>query len=696
MLKKLLIFLCPLLFSFTLSPLINASSLPSIEDVTRVDGGSISSSSSYEIIKATTISSSGEKAPQVVSYVKANKNAKLVNYASTSKDGIKGKTVMDLTKEYASKNPHVKVLAAVNADYFYTSNGSFIPINAYVENGNIINGANHSKYYSLAYNNSIDYEVIKKLDLTDNYYLTIYNQDGLIEKEIILDGKNILPSSESTTFYYKNSSHISNDKVSFFEISNPDACLNVSNIYISGKIEKKISETSTSPVVATTSKEIINLLEKNPYVRIQPYLKDIANKYENLIGIGSVPLLDGLIRNNSEIGDQNVSFCEARHPRTSLGFSSDGTYYLAAIDGRSTTSAGVSLREEAAIMKSLGCTTCFNFDGGGSTQLVINDNGNFRYLNNPTERYRKVVDIVLLVEEDFDIQIESSVDKENSSISFNYEINSLIANYDAKVYFDGEETNNKIINNVSFDSSHYLSIKITYQKNGKQEVFVKNKLLYVVTSKIKPNLRMSSDFKLEYEKSKNGIKVKVKCQDLDNLITKLYVIYQDKEYIAIKENDCYLAEIDLNNEGVLNFNVSYYYKEDGITIKNKIIDDNFTYDYKILYPSDVVFSFSNNKKGTTLTISLKDNGIKVNKYILNVNGNNLTSSSNIFNLSISNGDIINLTIEYYDEKILRSASYTYTYTASKIGCKKNSNTKKLMVSLIGLTLILPLIYRKKQ
>lgn len=696
MLKKLLIFLCPLLFSFTLSPLINASSLPSIEDVTRVDGGSISSSSSYEIIKATTISSSGEKAPQVVSYVKANKNAKLVNYASTSKDGIKGKTVMDLTKEYASKNPHVKVLAAVNADYFYTSNGSFIPINAYVENGNIINGANHSKYYSLAYNNSIDYEVIKKLDLTDNYYLTIYNQDGLIEKEIILDGKNILPSSESTTFYYKNSSHISNDKVSFFEISNPDACLNVSNIYISGKIEKKISESSTSPVVATTSKEIINLLEKNPYVRIQPYLKDIANKYENLIGIGSVPLLDGLIRNNSEIGDQNVSFCEARHPRTSLGFSSDGTYYLAAIDGRSTTSAGVSLREEAAIMKSLGCTTCFNFDGGGSTQLVINDNGNFRYLNNPTERYRKVVDIVLLVEEDFDIQIESSVDKENSSISFNYEINSLIANYDVKVYFDGEETNNKIINNVSFDSSHYLSIKITYQKNGKQEVFVKNKLLYVVTSKIKPNLRMPSDFKLEYEKSKNGIKVKVKCQDLDNLITKLYVIYQDKEYIAIKENDCYLAEIDLNNEGVLNFNVSYYYKEDGITIKNKIIDDNFTYDYKILYPSDVAFSFSNNKKGTTLTISLKDNGIKVNKYILNVNGNNLTSSSNIFNLSISNGDIINLTIEYYDEKILRSASYTYTYTVSKIGCKKNSNTKKLMVSLIGLTLILPLIYRKKQ
>ena len=84
MLKKLLIFLCPLLFSFTLSPLINASSLPSIEDVTRVDGGSISSSSSYEIIKATTISSSGEKAPQVVSYVKANKNAKLVNYDSTS------------------------------------------------------------------------------------------------------------------------------------------------------------------------------------------------------------------------------------------------------------------------------------------------------------------------------------------------------------------------------------------------------------------------------------------------------------------------------------------------------------------------------------------------------------------------------------------------------------------------------------
>jgi hypothetical protein len=67
-------------------------------------------------------------------------------------------------------------------------------------------------------------------------------------------------------------------------------------------------------------------------------------------------------------------FSRARHPRSALGISRDSaTLYLVAVDGRQETSVGMTLEELADAMIALGAYEAMNFDGGGSTALVVRD-----------------------------------------------------------------------------------------------------------------------------------------------------------------------------------------------------------------------------------------------------------------------------------------------------------------------------------
>lgn len=64
-------------------------------------------------------------------------------------------------------------------------------------------------------------------------------------------------------------------------------------------------------------------------------------------------------------------------PRSAAGISADGdTVYLAAVDGRTGSSAGATLKSLAEIMTDAGAHEAVNFDGGGSTTLVARRSGN--------------------------------------------------------------------------------------------------------------------------------------------------------------------------------------------------------------------------------------------------------------------------------------------------------------------------------
>ena len=76
-----------------------------------------------------------------------------------------------------------------------------------------------------------------------------------------------------------------------------------------------------------------------------------------------------------------------RHPRTGLGVTADGRVLMVTVDGRRTSSAGVTLAEMGQLMKSLGATHAFNLDGGGSTVMARHKagSGRFEVANKPSD-----------------------------------------------------------------------------------------------------------------------------------------------------------------------------------------------------------------------------------------------------------------------------------------------------------------------
>jgi len=77
---------------------------------------------------------------------------------------------------------------------------------------------------------------------------------------------------------------------------------------------------------------------------------------------GDAATVEGTISRNAEM----------KHPRTAVGFSRDSTtLFILAVDGRTQRSVGVTLAELADLMRQLGAWQAMNFDGGGSTTMVV-------------------------------------------------------------------------------------------------------------------------------------------------------------------------------------------------------------------------------------------------------------------------------------------------------------------------------------
>ena len=102
---------------------------------------------------------------------------------------------------------------------------------------------------------------------------------------------------------------------------------------------------------------------------------------------------------NGEItvdSSSEVSRSMNSNPRTAIGQVSALHYIIIVSDGRTSSSAGLSLLELAQVFKDRGCTVAYNLDGGGSSTMYFNG----KVVNNPTDgkkmREREVSDIVYI------------------------------------------------------------------------------------------------------------------------------------------------------------------------------------------------------------------------------------------------------------------------------------------------------------
>lgn len=123
---------------------------------------------------------------------------------------------------------------------------------------------------------------------------------------------------------------------------------------------------------------------------------------EELLANGAVQILSfgpALIENSSiaVTEDEEVGKAKASNPRTAIGIIDELHYVFVVSDGRTDESEGLSLYELAEFMESLGVTTAYNLDGGGSSTMYFNG----RVVNNPTTtgnsiKEREVSDIVYI------------------------------------------------------------------------------------------------------------------------------------------------------------------------------------------------------------------------------------------------------------------------------------------------------------
>ncbi len=83
------------------------------------------------------------------------------------------------------------------------------------------------------------------------------------------------------------------------------------------------------------------------------------------------------------------AFCTGRNPRTSAGLTQDGSQLiLAVVDGRQSSSVGMTCTELGNLQKDLGAYEALNLDGGGSSTMVVSGLG---VVNSPSDGSERTV-----------------------------------------------------------------------------------------------------------------------------------------------------------------------------------------------------------------------------------------------------------------------------------------------------------------
>ncbi|MBB2915557.1 hypothetical protein FHS43_006880 [Streptosporangium becharense] len=108
----------------------------------------------------------------------------------------------------------------------------------------------------------------------------------------------------------------------------------------------------------------------------------------------------GLVRNGrvritaAADGHASVNMMLRRHPRTMVGITRSGGLILATVDGRKPgVTVGASMVEAAQLMRWLGAKQAINFDGGGSTAMVVGH----KVVNHPSDGAERTLGDALFI-----------------------------------------------------------------------------------------------------------------------------------------------------------------------------------------------------------------------------------------------------------------------------------------------------------
>lgn len=114
---------------------------------------------------------------------------------------------------------------------------------------------------------------------------------------------------------------------------------------------------------------------------VQTLKQQEADQAKHVIGAGPLLVRQGEVNVTAVEEGFPGDITRGRAPRTAVGVKADGSLLLVVVDGRTQDSVGVTLTELAGYLKQLGARDAMNFDGGGSSELVLDN----KIMNKPSD-----------------------------------------------------------------------------------------------------------------------------------------------------------------------------------------------------------------------------------------------------------------------------------------------------------------------
>ena len=128
-------------------------------------------------------------------------------------------------------------------------------------------------------------------------------------------------------------------------------------------------------------------------INLTQTLGSVWDKTTAALGAGPMLVKNGSVYLTTKIEEFGSDVAGGRAPRTALGVTGNGHVLLVVVDGRQQNSIGLTLLEMAFLMQELGAVSALNLDGGGSSEMVIND----RIVNIPSDGHERALGNALMV-----------------------------------------------------------------------------------------------------------------------------------------------------------------------------------------------------------------------------------------------------------------------------------------------------------
>ncbi len=316
--------------------------------------------------------------------VKASKNGREQLYALEKTSSMAGR------KNWENHT----VIGAINGDFYDTNTG--IPVNVQVENGEVLRGPISRSVFGLTIDKKPFIEIF-------NYYGEVFAGDSSRQ----IHGINETRGTDKLILYnsYFGFSTGTNQwgtevlirPLGNWVVNDTVYCVVDSIVSWVGNMSIPLGK-----AVLSGHGKSGEFLRNNVKVRdtVKILLRLSPNVGRIFQAIGGLPRI---IRDGANVVAQTYqqegassSFTYTRHPRTAIGISRDSTkIYFLTVDGRQSSSVGMTLDELANFMLTFDIWQGINLDGGGSTTMVVRG----KVVNSPSDATgeRSVSNAILVV-----------------------------------------------------------------------------------------------------------------------------------------------------------------------------------------------------------------------------------------------------------------------------------------------------------